>query len=73
LKCCGTSLFLKTTFGEGYILTLVKTGSKIRERENFNHSFRISFLDPWMSSKDEVTSTITQSIPTAYLKEETRK
>jgi ABC-type multidrug transport system ATPase subunit len=33
LKCCGTSLFLKTTFGEGYILTLVKAGSKIRERE----------------------------------------
>jgi hypothetical protein len=26
-----------------------------------------------MSSKDEVTSTITQSIPNAYLKEETRK
>jgi hypothetical protein len=29
LKCCGTSLFLKTTFGEGYVLTLVKKG---RER-----------------------------------------
>lgn len=24
LKCCGTSLFLKTTFGDGYVLTLVK-------------------------------------------------
>ena len=31
LKCCGTSLFLKTTFGEGYILTLVKKGKKIIE------------------------------------------
>ncbi|CAF4637163.1 unnamed protein product [Rotaria sp. Silwood1] len=54
LKCCGTSLFLKTTFGEGYVLTLIKK-------------------DPWMSSKDEVTSTITQCISNAYLKEETRK
>ncbi|CAF1349808.1 unnamed protein product [Adineta steineri] len=54
LKCCGTSLFLKTTFGEGYVLTLVKK-------------------DPWMSSKDDVTSTITQCIANAYLKEETRK
>jgi hypothetical protein len=26
LKCCGTSLFLKTTFGEGYVLTLIKKG-----------------------------------------------
>ncbi|CAF0986967.1 unnamed protein product [Rotaria sordida] len=54
LKCCGTSLFLKTTFGEGYVLTLVKK-------------------DPWMGSKNDVTSTITQCIPQAYLKEETRK
>ncbi len=35
LKCCGTSLFLKTTFGEGYILTLVKKGL----RKIFNQSF----------------------------------
>ncbi|CAF3675437.1 unnamed protein product [Rotaria socialis] len=54
LKCCGTSLFLKTTFGEGYVFTLVKN-------------------DPWTSSRNEVTSTITQCIPKAYLKEETRK
>ncbi|CAF3980019.1 unnamed protein product, partial [Rotaria sordida] len=53
LKCCGTSLFLKTTFGEGYVLTLVKK-------------------DPWMGSKNDLTSTITQCIPQAYLKEETR-
>ena len=26
LKCCGTSLFLKTTFGQGYVLTLIKKG-----------------------------------------------
>lgn len=26
IKCCGTSLFLKTTFGEGYVLTLIKKG-----------------------------------------------
>ncbi len=32
LKCCGTSLFLKTTFGEGYILTLVKKGLKIEKK-----------------------------------------
>ncbi|CAF1373636.1 unnamed protein product, partial [Rotaria sordida] len=54
LKFCGTSLFLKTTFGEGYILTLIKK-------------------DPWMASKNDVTSTITQYKPQAYLKEETRK
>ena len=24
LKCCGSSLYLKSTFGEGYHLTLVK-------------------------------------------------
>ncbi|CAF1655294.1 unnamed protein product, partial [Adineta ricciae] len=53
LKCCGTSLFLKTTFGEGYVLTLVKN-------------------DPWLSSKDEITSMIVQCIPKAFLKEETR-
>ncbi|CAF4081680.1 unnamed protein product [Rotaria sordida] len=53
LKCCGTSLFLKTTFGEGYILTLIKK-------------------DPWMASKNDVTSTITQYKPQAYLKEETQ-
>ncbi|UJR38397.1 hypothetical protein I4U23_031066 [Adineta vaga] len=53
LKCCGTSLFLKTTFGDGYVLTLLKK-------------------DPWMSSRDDVTSMIVQCIPKAYLKEETR-
>lgn len=30
LKCCGTSLFLKTTFGEGYVFTLVKKGMKMK-------------------------------------------
>jgi len=70
LKCCGTSLFLKTTFGEGYILTLVKNGNKIFE---FNESFLRICLDPWMASKDEVTSMINQCLPNAYLKEETRK
>ncbi|CAF3597225.1 unnamed protein product [Rotaria sp. Silwood2] len=29
LKCCGTSLFLKTTFGEGYVLTLIKKGREM--------------------------------------------
>ncbi|CAF5152557.1 unnamed protein product, partial [Rotaria sp. Silwood1] len=29
LKCCGTSLFLKSIFGEGYILTLIKNGREI--------------------------------------------
>ena len=71
LKCCGTSLFLKTTFGEGYILTLVKKGTRnLREGDDLCEGM---VVDPWTSSKDEVTSTITQCISTAYLKEETRE
>ncbi|CAF5062387.1 unnamed protein product, partial [Rotaria sp. Silwood1] len=31
------------------------------------------YIDPWMASKDDVTLTITQCIPKAYLKEEIRK
>lgn len=30
-------------------------------------------VDPWTSSKEDVTSMVTQSIPDAYLKEETRE
>jgi ABC-type multidrug transport system ATPase subunit len=41
LKCCGTSLFLKTAFGEGYILTLVKKGKKIIE---FDEEFSKNFI-----------------------------
>ena len=50
LQCCGTSLFLKSTYGEGYHLTLVKKPSDLdiqstgewleyRKTSNIRHTF----------------------------------
>jgi hypothetical protein len=45
----------------------------VRKSLKFYELFLRICLDPWMASKDEVTSMINQCLPNAYLKEETRK
>ena len=41
LKCCGTSLFLKSTFGEGYHLALVK---KPKDEDDMQSGGQILFI-----------------------------
>lgn len=83
LKCCGSSLFLKNTFGEGYHLKLVKkesvSGMGIADILNGDMSTteNLSCLDSQESfltkcKQSEVTSFITTHVKTAYLKCESK-
>ncbi|XP_065646706.1 phospholipid-transporting ATPase ABCA1 isoform X2 [Hydra vulgaris] len=60
LRCCGSSLFLKTKFGDGYHLTLVKEEKK--------SSILSDECDVLVNNNvTELTSFIKKSIPTAQL------
>ena len=41
VKCCGSSLFLKSTFGEGYHLTMAKKQPEedLRSTGKYDHDF----------------------------------
>eukprot|EP00918_Siedleckia_nematoides_P057595 GHVU01125596.1.p1 GENE.GHVU01125596.1~~GHVU01125596.1.p1 ORF type:complete len:1296 (-),score=180.93 GHVU01125596.1:585-4472(-) len=74
LKCCGSPLFLKSTFGDGYHLRLVKntTESESLSRDSVpedGDSLQSSFSSKCSASA--VTSFITEHISTAYVKANT--
>ncbi|XP_021369630.1 ATP-binding cassette sub-family A member 2-like isoform X2 [Mizuhopecten yessoensis] len=77
LKCCGSSLFLKNTFGEGYHLNLAKSETE-EDIESLDFSEtgdnnilnnRKSFVSKCQESK--VTEFINKHVSTAFLKSET--
>ncbi|KAJ8300982.1 hypothetical protein KUTeg_022501 [Tegillarca granosa] len=77
LKCCGSSLFLKNTFGEGYHLYLVKKETEedlqsvdvLELLDNGDHSN--TFISKCQESK--VTEFINKYVSTAFLKSETAR
>lgn len=80
LKCCGSSLFLKNTFGEGYHLKLVKEESvdtlDIQDPLSDDTEMCVQFDTqsfPTKCKQSEVTSFITARVKTAYLKCESKR
>ncbi|XP_074655833.1 ATP-binding cassette sub-family A member 2-like [Tubulanus polymorphus] len=83
LKCCGSSLFLKSTFGEGYHLKLVKkpveedlrsTVSDTLSQDSatlLNLHRKMSFVS--LCTEDKATDFITKYVSTAYLHSETSR
>ncbi|XP_052239441.1 ATP-binding cassette sub-family A member 2-like isoform X2 [Dreissena polymorpha] len=75
LKCCGSSLFLKTTFCEGYHLKLVKRETE----EDVNSTDGLDQHEPSNNEKvshceaQTVSRFIQKYVSTAYLKQETRR
>ncbi|CAI9718098.1 ATP-binding cassette sub-family A member 2-like isoform X2 [Octopus vulgaris] len=74
LKCCGSSLFLKNTFGEGYHIKMVKKESE----ETFDVSERLPDLKPRESfltecQQSSVTNFIIKHVKSAYLKSESKR
>ncbi|XP_071498338.1 ATP-binding cassette sub-family A member 2-like [Diadema antillarum] len=78
VKCAGSSLFLKTTFGDGYHLTLVKKPAGLPSQGSFDAGSSSSSIgddsasaaaSSFRSHCDErtVTQFITDMIPGAYL------
>ncbi|XP_027890739.1 ATP-binding cassette sub-family A member 2 isoform X3 [Xiphophorus couchianus] len=69
LKCCGTPLFLKSTYGDGYKLTLVKKQSEGRgqgsQTKSPSSSSPSSSLSP--CSETQVTEFIQQFVDTCLL------
>uniref|UniRef100_A0A3P9P3H1 ATP-binding cassette sub-family A member 2 n=1 Tax=Poecilia reticulata TaxID=8081 RepID=A0A3P9P3H1_POERE len=65
LKCCGTPLFLKSTYGDGYKLTLVKKQSEGRGPKSPSSSSPSSSLSP--CSETQVTDFIQQFVATCLL------
>uniref|UniRef100_A0A3B3UN84 Uncharacterized protein n=1 Tax=Poecilia latipinna TaxID=48699 RepID=A0A3B3UN84_9TELE len=65
LKCCGTPLFLKSTYGDGYKLTLVKKQSEGRGPKSPSSSSPSSSLSP--CSETRVTDFIQQFVATCLL------
>lgn len=72
LKCCGSSLFLKSMFGDGYHLVLVKK----RPEEDLQSSDTLSFEDPSIATRsafqsrcleEKITQFVTRHVQTAYL------
>ena len=74
LKCCGSSLFLKSMFGEGYHLVLVKK----RSEEDLQSADTLSFDESSSTAsrslyqsrclEEKTTEFITRHVQTAYLK-----
>ncbi|CAC5402030.1 ABCA2 [Mytilus coruscus] len=76
LKCCGSSIFLKNTFGEGYHLHLVKSEDQDNTSQDDILSDSSDTQTESLSSKcnlDEVTSFIQKYVTTAYLKSESNR
>ncbi|XP_064616373.1 ATP-binding cassette sub-family A member 2-like [Liolophura sinensis] len=80
LKCAGSSVFLKNTFGDGYHLTLVKrareedtlsTGSLQQDDLDISQNSSVTFRSKCDASK--VTTFISQHVSTAYLVSETNQ
>ncbi|GAB1604923.1 ATP-binding cassette sub-family A member 2-like, partial [Argonauta hians] len=74
LKCCGSSLFLKNTFGEGYHIKMVKKESE----EPFDVSENLPNLKPRESfvtecQQNKVTTFILKHVKSAYLKSENKR
>ncbi|KAK3087439.1 hypothetical protein FSP39_005943 [Pinctada imbricata] len=80
LKCCGSSIFLKNTFGDGYHLYLVKKASEEDiastdlsdvSEQNGKRAVNESFVSRCKASK--VTDFINKHVSTAYLKSESNR
>ena len=82
LKCCGTSLFLKNSLGEGNNLTIVKDMSKMASKNQILQENRIfSDKDNKLANRinyeygekdrEKIVSFIRDYAPSAWLKEET--
>ncbi|ELU10178.1 hypothetical protein CAPTEDRAFT_187351, partial [Capitella teleta] len=70
LKCAGSALFLKSTFGDGYHLTLVKKPSEddIRSIDTLSLEEYVGLSYHTKCSESRVTDFILEYIPSAYLK-----
>ncbi|XP_014665300.1 PREDICTED: ATP-binding cassette sub-family A member 2-like isoform X2 [Priapulus caudatus] len=73
LKCCGSSLFLKSVLGEGYHLTVVKMPDSSSDSDDpcILNSSRGS-MQPFstLCEQSQVTDFITSHVETAYLESE---
>ncbi|KAK3577511.1 hypothetical protein CHS0354_026468 [Potamilus streckersoni] len=70
LKCCGSPLFLKNTFGEGYHLYLVKKESEedIQSADELDDSENSQSFHVSKCQESKVTEFINKHVMTAYVK-----
>lgn len=70
VKCCGSPLYLKTSFGGGYYLTLLKDHNMAsREHTNRVMSFMEYSLNDYFSIIHDMQSEITFQLPFNFIKD----
>lgn len=75
LKCCGSSLFLKSTFGDGYHLKLVKKPSELDTQSVATDTLSAEGMAAFHTNCSEtvVSEFLQKHVVTTYLKSQTNQ